>query len=99
MIGDLVNFNRGAQAILLGKGIDNIPQATGVAPVGYRVPLYRYTNDTIDLLIERGFEYGTSLMGDNIPHVLGSRGETLIETSALLRRSGKLHTCRGASHG
>ena len=99
MIEDLLNFNRGAQALLLDKGIDIIPQATGVAPVGYRAPLYRYTNDTTDLLIEQGFEYGTSLMGDNIPYVLGSRGETLIETSALLQRSGKLNTCRGTSHG
>ena len=79
MIGDLLNFNRCAQALLLGKGIGIIPQATGVAPVGYRTPLDSYTNDTTDLLIERGFEYDASLMGDNIPYVLRSRGETLIE--------------------
>ena len=62
MIGDLLNFNRGAQALLLGKGNDIIQQASRVASVGYRASLYRYTNDTTDLLIERGFKYDASLM-------------------------------------
>jgi hypothetical protein len=63
MIENLLNFNRGAQALLLDKGNDIIQQASRVASVGYRVPLYRYTNDTTDLLIERGFKYDASLMG------------------------------------
>ena len=99
MIGDLLNFNRSAQTLLLDKGIDIITQATGVAPVRYRAPLDSYANDAADLLIERGFEYDASLMGDNIPYVLRSQGETLIGSSALLQGSGKLNACRGPSHG
>jgi len=74
-----LEFNRDAQALLLDKGIDIIQQTTGVAPVGYRAPLYNYTNDTTDLLIERGFKYDASLMGDDIPYILRSQEKTLIE--------------------
>jgi peptidoglycan/xylan/chitin deacetylase (PgdA/CDA1 family) len=75
MIENPLEFNRDAQALLLDKGVDIIQQATGVAPVGYRAPLYNYTNDTTDLLIERGFKYDASLMGDDIPYILRSQGK------------------------
>ncbi len=79
MIENPLDFNRDAQALLLDKGIDIIQQSTGVAPVGYRAPLYNYTNDATDLLIERGFKYDASLMGDDIPYILRSQEKTLIE--------------------
>ncbi len=54
---------------------------TGRAPRGWRAPLYNFSADSLDLLLERGFAYDASLMGDDVPYLLESRatGERLVE--------------------
>ncbi len=42
------------------KCIDLCTKLTGQKPVGYRAPLYQLRESTVDLLIEHGFEYGSS---------------------------------------
>lgn len=43
---------------------------TGRLPKGYRAPVYNVTLNTIDLLIEHGFSYDSSLMADDIPYLM-----------------------------
>jgi len=43
---------------------------TGRKPRGYRAPVYNANHATIDLLIEHGFAYDSSLMADDIPYLM-----------------------------
>ncbi|CAN7518538.1 polysaccharide deacetylase [Bosea sp. LjRoot90] len=52
---------------------------TGGKPRGYRAPVYNATQATIDLLIEHGFSYDSSLMADDIPYRMRSGGKYLYE--------------------
>ncbi|MBY5592554.1 polysaccharide deacetylase [Rhizobium leguminosarum] len=52
---------------------------TGRRPRGYRAPVYNATQSTIDLLIEHGFTYDSSLMADDIPYRMKTTGGTLFE--------------------
>jgi peptidoglycan/xylan/chitin deacetylase (PgdA/CDA1 family) len=61
------------EAYWLDRGIDVIVAATGRRPRGWRAPLYNFSNHSIDLLIERGFTYDASLMGDDQPYLIESR--------------------------
>lgn len=45
---------------VLLKCIDLSTKLTGKKPVGYRAPLYQLRESTVDLLVEHGFEYGSS---------------------------------------
>jgi peptidoglycan/xylan/chitin deacetylase (PgdA/CDA1 family) len=40
-------------------------------PTGYRSPSWELTPTTLDLLVEHGFAYDSSLMGDDRPYLLG----------------------------
>ena len=50
------------------KALDVHVRMTGRKPRGYRAPVYNATQTTIDLLIEHGFVYNSSLMADDIPY-------------------------------
>jgi peptidoglycan/xylan/chitin deacetylase (PgdA/CDA1 family) len=64
----------------LEKGIEIIERVSGRRPVGYRAPWFKYSDITTDLLVEAGFLYDASLMGDDVPYVLrGSEGGEVIE--------------------
>ncbi|AMS41568.1 polysaccharide deacetylase family protein [Aminobacter aminovorans] len=69
------------EAHWLDSGIEVIRRATGQPPRGWRAPLYNFSNQSLDLLLERGFSYDASLMGADIPYILKSRktGRELIE--------------------
>ncbi|MCW5720714.1 MAG: polysaccharide deacetylase [Devosia sp.] len=63
---------------VLEAGIAAIEKATGRPPIGYRSPSGAFSEHTLDLLIEYGFRYDTSLAGDDVPYVLeGSKGKLL----------------------
>lgn len=52
------------------KSIEIIEARTGKRPRGNRAPLYHMSSSTPDLLIDQGFVYDSSLMGDEVPYVL-----------------------------
>ncbi len=52
---------------------------TGQKPRGYRAPVYNANQTTIDLLIEHGFVYDSSLMADDIPYLMRASGGQLYE--------------------
>lgn len=63
----------------LMRGIEIIEGVTGKRPVGYRAPWFKYSDITTDLLIQEGFLYDASLMGDDVPYVLRGKGGEVIE--------------------
>lgn len=63
----------------LEKGIETIERMTGRRPRGWRAPLYHFSQYSADLLIEAGFLYDASLMGDDVPYVLQTDKGEIIE--------------------
>jgi peptidoglycan-N-acetylglucosamine deacetylase len=51
----------------LERGIESLARI-GAAPSGYRSPGWELTPATLDELVARGFDYDSSLMGDDRPH-------------------------------
>jgi peptidoglycan/xylan/chitin deacetylase (PgdA/CDA1 family) len=72
---------RDEQTHWLDLGVAIITKVTGSGPRGWRAPLYNFSNESLNLLLSRGFTYDTSLMGDDIPYLLESRqtGKRLVE--------------------
>lgn len=50
---------------ILDKGTESIRRITGKAPEGYRSPAWDLSPHSLDLLLERGFSYDSSLMGND----------------------------------
>jgi peptidoglycan/xylan/chitin deacetylase (PgdA/CDA1 family) len=63
----------------LRRGIDVICRFTGSRPVGYRAPSYKFSKHSLDLLLQEGFRYDASLMGDDIPYRLSNGTSSLLE--------------------
>jgi peptidoglycan/xylan/chitin deacetylase (PgdA/CDA1 family) len=63
----------------LQKGIDIIKRMTGKQPRGWRAPLYHMSESSTDFLIDEGFLYDASLMGDDVPYILRSKKGDIIE--------------------
>ena len=63
----------------LQRSIDVIERHTGQRPRGYRAPLYKFSESTLDLLLEEGFAYDASLMADDIPYLIQSNKGDLVE--------------------
>jgi peptidoglycan/xylan/chitin deacetylase (PgdA/CDA1 family) len=61
------------------RALDVHRKMTGLKPRGYRAPVYNATQGTIDLLLEHGFVYDSSLMADDIPYLMRSSGAKLYE--------------------
>ena len=74
--------NREAEHAWLKRGIKIIENATGQRPRGWRAPLYNFSNHSADLLIEEGFLYDASLMGDDVPYILKTDAGELVELPA-----------------
>lgn len=68
----------GEERVLLA-GIEAITKATGAPPKGYRAPAYAISPRTVELLIEHGFSYDASLMGDDVPYLLENDVGKLLE--------------------
>jgi peptidoglycan/xylan/chitin deacetylase (PgdA/CDA1 family) len=77
-----IDGSRDEQAYWLQRSIDVIVSATGQRPRGWRAPLYNFSDHSADLLVEEGFLYDASLMGDDVPYVLRTKGGDLIELPA-----------------
>jgi peptidoglycan/xylan/chitin deacetylase (PgdA/CDA1 family) len=67
------------EADVLDRGIAILERITGERPKGYRSPSWELSNDSLDLLAERGFVYDSSLMGGDVPYAVGSPGKRLVE--------------------
>lgn len=64
-------LGRKQEAKYMDMGIDAIRNATGKKPRGFRSPYWDFGPNTLNLLLERGFEWDSSLMADDfIPYRL-----------------------------
>jgi peptidoglycan-N-acetylglucosamine deacetylase len=61
------------------RSIEVIERFTGSRPMGYRAPAYKFSQNTLDLLLLEGFSYDASLMGDDIPYRLSNGRASLLE--------------------
>jgi peptidoglycan-N-acetylglucosamine deacetylase len=68
-----------AQKEELERGVAALEKLTGRAPLGYRSPSWEVTAETFSLLAKMGFEYDSSLMGDDHPYIETLGGVPLVE--------------------
>ena len=64
---------------VLDKGIAIIERIAGRKPLGYRSPSWELSEHSLALLADRGFEYDSSLMGNDIPYQIDADGTQLVE--------------------
>ena len=67
------------QAYWFSRTMEAHVSATGQRPRGYRAPVYNVNQAVIDLLIENGFVYDSSLMADDIPYLMRTEAGELYE--------------------
>lgn len=60
---------------LLRQAVERMTELMGRRPVGYRAPSWNFSDSTLDLLLEMGFLYDSSLMADDRPYELVADGE------------------------
>ncbi len=60
---------------LLKMALERMTELIGQRPVGYRAPSWNFSDNTLELLIELGFLYDSSLMADDRPYELNAHGE------------------------
>lgn len=64
----------------LQRATEVIERMTGKRPRGFRAPSYRFSHSTLDFLVQEGFSYDASLMGDDIPYLLDNgTGQQVVE--------------------
>ncbi len=61
------------------RGVDSLATASGKKPVGYRAPWYRFSKHSLEILLDEGFTYDCSLMGDDNPHLIRCPKGDLVE--------------------
>lgn len=60
-----VNLTREEEIRVIERGIAALEETTGARPKGYRSPAWDNSPNTVPLLLEYGFEYESSLMGND----------------------------------
>jgi peptidoglycan-N-acetylglucosamine deacetylase len=59
-------FDRDGERRNLERGFEAFDKVAGVRPRGYRSPAWDFSDNTIDLLLEFGFDYDSSCMGNDV---------------------------------
>jgi peptidoglycan-N-acetylglucosamine deacetylase len=54
-----------AQAAILGRSVEAVRRVTGAPPKGFRAPYWALGRESLDLLVDAGFQYDSSLMADD----------------------------------
>jgi peptidoglycan/xylan/chitin deacetylase (PgdA/CDA1 family) len=63
----------------LQRGIAAFRSHLGKAPRGWRAPSFAFSKHSLDYLVAEGFDYDSSLMGDDQPYLLRTGNGALIE--------------------
>jgi peptidoglycan/xylan/chitin deacetylase (PgdA/CDA1 family) len=58
-------LSRDEERHVIERGIEELQKVTGERPVGYRSPAWDNSPNTVELLLEYGFQYESSLMGND----------------------------------
>lgn len=71
-------LTRQEEAAVLEKALRAYEKHVGGRPRGWRAPGFAFSANSLDLLVEAGFSYDSSLMGDDVPYVIqGASGQLL----------------------
>jgi peptidoglycan-N-acetylglucosamine deacetylase len=73
------SIDRREQRAEIERGIEALTAAGAPRPAGYRSPSWELTPDTFDLLLEHGFDYDSSCMGDDRPYWETWAGRRILE--------------------
>ncbi len=73
------SLSRDEERYWMQRSIAVIEKHAGRRPRGNRSPLYNFSINTADLLVEEGFTYDSSLMGDDVPYVLDTGKGEIVE--------------------
>ena len=72
-------LSREQESAVLGRSLEAFRRRTGREPRGWRAPAFAFSKHSLDLLVAAGFDYDSSLMGDEIPYLLEGRAGRLVE--------------------
>ncbi len=59
---------------LLSRAVEVLRSQTGITPSGIRTPSWDFSDSTLDVIVQLGFRYDSSLMADDDPYELLDRG-------------------------
>jgi peptidoglycan-N-acetylglucosamine deacetylase len=76
-------LSRSEEADVLTRGTEAIARVIGGAPRGYRSPAWDLSQHSVDLLLEHGFAYDSSMMADDYTPYRARRGD-LVEPARLV---------------
>jgi peptidoglycan/xylan/chitin deacetylase (PgdA/CDA1 family) len=66
---------RDEESRLLRQAVGRMTKLIGKPPVGYRAPSWNFSDNTLELLLEMGFLYDSSLMADDRPYEILANGK------------------------
>lgn len=72
-------LRREEEAAVLDRTSGILRGITGSAPAGYRSPAWELSEHSLELLGARGFRYDSSLMGHDLPYLVGDPAAALAE--------------------
>jgi len=67
-----------------GRAVESIRRLTGGKPAGYRSPAWDLSDRTIDLLVEHGLRYDSSMMGHDCEPYFARRGDKVAADAPLV---------------
>lgn len=67
---------------VLERGIESLESVVGIRPGGFRAPEWSMSSRTIDLLVDYGFSYDSSLMGHDFSPYWCRSGDLVSSTEA-----------------
>jgi peptidoglycan-N-acetylglucosamine deacetylase len=75
----LTGAGEAAEREYLERGLDALDRVAGVRPAGYRAPWWETTDRTLDLLVEYGFSFDSSLFDADLPYLRQLAGGPITE--------------------
>ena len=76
--------DRAAEQAMYERGLSALLNVAGVRPVGYRSPGWDLTWESVDILLELGFEYDSSLAADDYGLYFARHGDVPAETGGYM---------------
>jgi peptidoglycan/xylan/chitin deacetylase (PgdA/CDA1 family) len=64
---------------VLGRALAAYERRINRRPRGWRAPAFAFSKSSLELLLAAGFEYDSSLMGNEIPYMLQGKTDSLLE--------------------
>src|SRR5690625_1112794 len=73
------DFPRDEEYYWLCRSRAALEAVTGTTVKGWRAPMYSFSEHTASMLVQEGFQYDASLMGDDQPYLIETEAGQLVE--------------------